>query len=231
MKDSRTSDAVVARLEDAIASGALPDAQMLPAERELMEQFGTSRTVIREAISTLANRGLLETRPRHRPVVRRAGFDSVLKSAGPVVQQLLQSPLGVKNLYDTRLFVEKGLVRNAALNADRTGIRALKEALSENEAAIDTAQRFYETDVAFHAVFYTIAANPVLSAINQGFVSWLAPQWSKMERSPKRNLVNFKAHQAIYLAILERDPDLAEQALESHLAEAWKYVESTFDDN
>ena len=61
------------------------------------------------------------------------------------------------------------------------------------------------------------------------FVSWLAPQWDRMERSPERNERNYQAHRAIYEAILERDPDAAEQALITHLSAAWDYVRTTFE--
>ena len=64
----RAADAVVAQLEARILSGKLADKQPLPSERELMEEFDISRTVVREAIATLSNRGLVESRPRFRPV-------------------------------------------------------------------------------------------------------------------------------------------------------------------
>ena len=60
----RASDDLVAEIEVRIASGQFENNKPLPAERDLMDMFGASRTVVREAISTLANRGLLESKPR-----------------------------------------------------------------------------------------------------------------------------------------------------------------------
>jgi GntR family transcriptional regulator, sialic acid-inducible nan operon repressor len=40
--------------------------------------------------------------------------------------------------------------------------------------------------------------------------------------------MNYKAHQAILTAILERDPAAAEEALKSHLVDAWDHVRTTF---
>ena len=74
-----------------------------------------------------------------------------------------------------------------------------------------------------------IPDNPVFPAIHHGFVSWLSPQWDQMLRSPDRNLVNYKSHEAIFRAIEERDPDAAEEALINHLKAAWEYVRVTFD--
>lgn len=224
----RAADAIVAEIERRIAAGEIRDAAPLPPERILMHEFGASRTVVREAITTLASRGAIEARPRFRPVVRKAGFDAVLDTTGPVVRRMLTTPEGLKNLYDTRVFTERGLVRDAALRAGRDDIKRLKAALIDNGAARDDSERFYRTDTAFHRVLFQIPGNPVFSALHDGFVSWLAPHWEAMERSAERNERNFRAHEAIYQAILERDPDAAEGALAAHLREAWAFVEPTF---
>ena len=87
---------------------------------------------------------------------------------------------------------------------------------------------FYLTDRAFHAVLYDIPRNPVLPAIHKAYVTWLAPQWSRMPRLPERNKANFEAHARIFEGILMRDPDAAEQALRAHLEQAWDQVCATF---
>ncbi|MBP1807243.1 FCD domain-containing protein [Rubellimicrobium aerolatum] len=227
--DTRAADAVVRELEARIASGALPDGAHLPPERDLIDTYGVSRTVVREAVARLASRGLVESRPRHRPVVRRPGVDAALAAAGGVVGHLLRESGGVKNLYDTRILLEGALVRHAALQARKADVAALARALAENEAAIPDSDRFYATDVAFHAVLYEIPRNPILPAVHKAFTAWLAEHWRKMPRSPERNRVNFLRHRDILLAIQDRDPDAAEAALASHLNAAWEYVRGTFE--
>ena len=190
----RAADAVVRQIEARIAAGDLADGDPLPPERDLIESFGVSRTVVREAVATLASRGLVENRPRFRPVVRRPGYDAALAAADGVVGHLLAQSGGVKNLYDTRIFLEASLVRQAARQALKDDIEALKRALDANEAAIPDSAAFYQTDVAFHAVLYDIPKNPVFPAIHKAFTAWLAPHWVKMPRSPERNRVNFQRH-------------------------------------
>jgi DNA-binding FadR family transcriptional regulator len=227
---ARAADAVVRDIEARIVSGELSDGLRLPPERDLIETFRVSRTVIREAVAVLASRGLLESRPRHRPVVRRPGFEAALAAADAVVGHLLRQPDGVKNLYDVRILLEAALVRHAALHARRRHIEALDRALAENEAAIPDSERFYATDMAFHAVLYEIPGNPVLPAVHRAFTEWLEPHWLKMPRSPERNRINFGRHRDILAAIRDRDPDAAEAALLSHLNTAWEYVRGTFAD-
>ena len=226
---SRAADVVATRIEARIASGELADGAYLPAERELMADHGISRTVAREAIARLASRGLIEARHRFRPVVRRPGYDAALSAAGGVVSHLLSGAGGVKNLYEVRVFLEAALVRNAALHARKDDISAMRQALEANQGAIPDSSRFYATDVGFHAVFYEVPQNPVLPAVHKAFTAWLAPHWERMPRSPERNRVNYLSHREIFQAIIERDPDMAERALQNHLSAAWEYVRGTFD--
>jgi GntR family transcriptional regulator, sialic acid-inducible nan operon repressor len=225
---ARAADAVVARIESRISAGELADGGFLPAERELMAEYGISRTVVREAVARLASRGLIEARHRFRPIVRRPGYDAALSAVGGVVSHLLSQVGGVKNLYDTRVFLEAALVRNAALHARKDDIAALRTALNANEKAIPDSERFYTTDVAFHAVLYEIPRNPVFPSVHRAFTSWLAPHWERMLRSPERNRINYLSHREILEGIVERDPDSAERALQNHLGAAWEYVRGTF---
>lgn len=225
---ARAADAVVARIESRITSGELSDRAFLPAERELMAEYGISRTVVREAVARLASRGLIEARHRYRPVVRRPGYDAALSAASGVVSHLLGQTSGVKNLYDMRVFLEAALVRNAALHARKDDIATLRAALAANEAAIPDSQLFYATDVAFHAVLYDVPRNPVFPAVHKAFTLWLAPHWERMLRSPERNRINYLSHRSIFEAVVDRDPDAAERALQNHLGAAWEYVRGTF---
>lgn len=224
----RSADAISQDIERCILSGKYAEGRPLPPERTLMEQYGTSRTVIREVITALTAKGFLKSRPRFRPIVSRPDATAAMHAAGAVIKHLLDNSRGVHDLYQVRVLFERMLVRDAAVQANKDHIQQLKQALCDNEAAIGNSERFYETDVAFHHVLYTISGNAAFPAIHTGFVEWLAPQWSRMRRSSERNQANFLAHRAIYEAILTRDPDQAERALVEHLEDSWASVRQTF---
>lgn len=224
----RAADPIVSVLETRILSGELKNDEPLPPERDLIQEFGSSRTVVREAISELATRGLIELRPRYRPMVRKPDYSTLLNATGTIVRYLLNEPGGVQNLYQTRIFIERGLVRDAALSATKDDIAELKAALQANEQAIRDSREFFRTDIAFHGVLYRTGDNPILPAVHEGFSAWLSPKWAQMAPSAERNQTNYLAHKAIYDAILERDPARAELALVEHLRVAWSYVEDTF---
>ncbi|WP_434354986.1 FCD domain-containing protein [Parasalinivibrio latis] len=225
----RAADDILATLEQQIVSGALKNGEPLPSERAMMEMFGASRTVIREVIVALDNRGLITNKARFRPVVKKPDYETVLNNIGTVVTHFLSDEPEIKHLYDMRIFVEKMLVREAAINANKEHIRALKDALAKNGTAIGDPVAYYETDKAFHRVLYQVSNNPIFPAIHQGFCTWLAPQWEKIEHDSVMNMQSYSAHQAIFQSILERDPDAAEQALVDHLNDAWMNVRKTFD--
>lgn len=227
----RASDDLVVEIEGRIASGQFEHNKPLPAERDLMDTFGASRTVVREAISILANRGLLESKPRFRPVVKKPDYGTVLTATGNIIEHLLGEPGGVADLYKSREFIERSLARHAALHANKDDIVDLKAALAANYEAIDDTPRFFQTDMEFHGVLYQIIRNPIFPAIHKGYLSWLSPSWGKMKRSADHNMINYQAHKKIYDAILERDPTQAEDALSEHLAVAWEVVKDTLESN
>ncbi|WP_420860597.1 FCD domain-containing protein [Algirhabdus cladophorae] len=224
----RAADSIVFALQQDIQTGTLADGATLPTERDLMQRFDVSRTVIREAITTLSSKGLVETRPRYRPVVRKPGIAAALQATEGIALHLLTQPGGIRHLFETRILVESALVREAADAAGKEGIAALKAALDLNEAAIHDSARFYETDAQFHQVLYQMSGNPILPAIHKAYETWLVPQWSQLPRDAALNQSNFEAHQMIFEAILMRDKDAAEAALRSHLNTAWDQIKQTF---
>src|SRR5205807_3100670 len=60
VQTSRLYEQIVQQIEESILQGALKPGDQLPAERELAEQFGVSRTAVREAIKALSEKGLVE---------------------------------------------------------------------------------------------------------------------------------------------------------------------------
>lgn len=224
----RRSDAVAAELVHMIQSGTLQEGERLPAERDLMQRYGVSRAAVREAIISLANRGLIETRLGHRPIVRRPDYEIAIDRVGNLVGHLVVDKKGVWNLFETRIFIETALVRWAAKNARRDDIEELRAALDANREAIGISPDFVETDTAFHAVLYRIPGNPIYPAVHKAYVEWLTQHWRSMTRSADIDQMNHAGHQAIFDAIALRDPDTAEEAMRRHLVAAWEFVRSTF---
>jgi DNA-binding FadR family transcriptional regulator len=224
----RRSDIVAEELVRMIQSGNLREGDRLPAERELMQRYGVSRSAVREAIVSLANRGLVMTRLGHRPIVRKPDYEIAIDRVGNLVGHLTVDRKGVWNLFETRIFVEAALARWAAKHARRDDLEELRASLETNRHAIGNSILFDETDVTFHAVLYRIPGNPIYPAIHKAYVEWLIQHWRSMKRGADIDQMNYAGHEAIFDAILARDPDAAEEALRRHLVAAWEFVRSTF---
>jgi DNA-binding FadR family transcriptional regulator len=193
-----------------------------------MQHFGVSRTVVREAIAKLASRGLVEARPGFRPDERNPEYEAAMASLSHMVGHLVRDQDGVRDLFDTRIFMEAALARHAAKSARKEHIDELRLALERNRSAIGDRDAFYASDVAFHAVLYRIPRNRVFPTIHRAYVEWLMGHWAAMERAADVDRLNHAGHVAIFEAILNRDPDAAEAAVQRHLEVAWEFVRTTF---
>ena len=67
VKTSRLYEQIVQQVEDSITNGQLKPGDQLPAERDLAQRFGVSRTAVREAVKTLREKGLVEAFPAAAP--------------------------------------------------------------------------------------------------------------------------------------------------------------------
>ncbi|MGY6163992.1 FCD domain-containing protein [Paraburkholderia strydomiana] len=221
---------VRAQLAQMIRSGTLAVGERLPTERDLMVLFGVSRSVVREAITDLSNKGLIKTRPGCRPVVCKPDLDAALGTLSHFVAQLTTgNEQGIWSLFETRMFMEAALARWAALHARREDLIELERALASNKAAIGHPGRFEQTDIAFHHVFYTMQRNPIFPALHRAYVEWLYPYWRSIVTTPAIDLMNYTGHAAIVSAVVARDADGAEEAVRRHLNAAWEHVRPTFD--
>src|SRR3954465_4684727 len=122
------------RVSEAIAelidNGEFSIGSRLPPERELMKRFNVSRTAVRESIAALATRGLVRLRPAHRPVVQRPDYTAALAVIGELVPRLIGEETGARTLFETRIFMEAALARNAAIRATAEDLDRLELALA-----------------------------------------------------------------------------------------------------
>ena len=164
-RDSRLSDKVTEQLTDAITSGQLPVGSRLPSERELGEQFQVSRTVIREAVRSLAALGLVTVTAGRGVEVKNDRKPAATHSMRLVVRGYGEMDYG--KVHEVRLPLE---VQVAALAAQRAGpadiesLRASCDRHAEQIAAGDLSAAG-ETDLAFHDEIARITENPLMMAL------------------------------------------------------------------
>ncbi len=215
----RLASAVTEQLGRRIASGEFPAGSHLPTEPNLAAEFKVSRTVIREAVRALEEKGVLSARQGRGTVVsdraQWSPFDPL------VISMRLETEPTTKlfrDLSDVRLVVECQLARAAALAAEPVQLDRLATVITE-QANLDIADPHYtDLDVEFHYLIAEASNNQ----IGRGIMLTLAPALRAMRRLTNA-IPDARTHtQEWHGHILERvragDPDGAGAAMLTHLS-------------
>ena len=212
---------IAQRLTEKINSGELPDWSMLPSERELAEQFQSSRTTIREAMLALQAAGLISVRRKARARVTPLNNPAFFKQLSSSAQTLLARPNGIADFQEARVLFECGLARYAAAHASQKEIEKLAVVLAQNRKAIGNSRLFAKTDLAFHDVIADLPRNPIFTALNSALSGWLMSQRTIAIKAEIRGNVGraaYEGHEQIYKAIAAHDVERADRAMANHLS-------------
>ena len=157
---------VLWQLGVAMVRGDYPEGSILPSDTELLARFSVSRTVLREALKTLAAKGMIEARARIGtrvlPRQRWNLFDSDVLAwhfeTGPDVELL-------RSLAEIRIGVE---VESAALAAIRRTDEQAEALLActDRMGEAKTAEEFARTDLQFHRTVAEASGNPFMASIS-----------------------------------------------------------------
>jgi GntR family transcriptional repressor for pyruvate dehydrogenase complex len=205
----------------AILASGLPAGSQLPSERELGEQFGVSRTVIREATRSLVAKGVLNVRPGTGLTIAAVDPASVAES---VNLYLRGKSIPYEKVHEVRTMIE---VQVAGLAAERGGaeeIAALRR-IHENLVALtegDDLEALALADVEFHRQIARMTANELhllmLDAI--GDVLLEVRRETVANRDDSRAAVI--AHGRVLERIAARDARGAREAMAAHLEQAFQ---------
>jgi DNA-binding FadR family transcriptional regulator len=143
----------------------------------------------------------------------------------PAKTLLLQEG-GDEHFRDARLLFERGVARIAAIRATDQDIEQLRIALEANEAAYGDLRAFERTDVAFHYTLTCITENPIFIAVHEALVHWLTSQREVALKKPNAEQIALSGHRNICEAVMNRDGDAADRAMEKHLREITELVQS-----
>jgi DNA-binding FadR family transcriptional regulator len=212
--NEKLSKIVADRLMEQILQQGLGAGDKLPTEPALMETFGVSRTVVREAAALLASRGVVEVRPRRGMTVRAPDGSGVAESLHAHLQMSNVSPA---QLLQVRLVLETAIVRLAAKQAIDEDIEALRRNLEQMQTAGDDRAKTIELDTAFHELLATATHNPFFSLVTKPIIELLRNLYMDKDRYMSLVADTFADHQAILSALESCSEKAAEQAMRIHL--------------
>jgi len=205
---------VVDEIGHAIVEGAFPAGTILPGDAQLAERFSVSRTVLREAMKTLAAKGMLVSKARvgTRVTDRRNWnlFDA------DVLRWQFESGLDrafLDHLRDMRLVLEPAAARMAATHASAEDVDRILAAADGMSPSGDNAD-FAMADLALHLAVLDASKNPFMQSVANLIEAALAIIFSlstSEDREVREHTVT--AHREIAEAIAAHDPDRADQAM------------------
>lgn len=214
----KLSTEVFERLKVMITSGALKPGDQMPSERELMERFGVGRPAIREGMQALANLGLLAIQHGERARVTEPTPASLFGQVDDAAQILLStSPRALDHLKEARIFLERGIMRQAAERASPEDIAALRAILAEQRAVLGDTEVFIATDMRLHVRIAAIPGNPIFEAAARSMLGWLRQYHTEMLIWTGKENVTLLEHEEIVEAMARGDADAAETAMVRHL--------------
>ncbi|HSD39764.1 MAG TPA: FadR/GntR family transcriptional regulator [Rhodocyclaceae bacterium] len=211
---------LVKTISERIASGAYPVGERLPSEQVMIDEFGVSRTVVREAVANLRASGRVTTVQGVGAFVvqqERSGAFQIEASGLSVVQEMVA-------VLELRIALESEAAVLAAQRRTDEQLAAMRKALADMLAAIEKGEDAVQADMEFHRCIAEAAGNPhflkLFNYVGELLIPRARLQSFRLEGVSMREYLERiqREHEQICYAIERQDPEAARAALRLHLS-------------
>jgi DNA-binding FadR family transcriptional regulator len=221
---ARLGVAVVHDLVTAIVNGEVPPGQTLPPEEKLAQHFGVSRTVIRESVKRVEEKGLITVAPGRGTTVQPTTSWNILD---PVVLSVMlenDDALGVlDDLAIIRGSLEGEMSAETAKRRSEEELALVHDALAAMEQSLDDPEAFPQADVDFHFLVMTLSGNQLASNITK-ILFQRARSSTRFtgHQSADAHAITLEEHRQVYEAIAAGDAEAAQAAMRAHIIDSWQ---------
>lgn len=214
---------IVEDIEQKIVRNDWPVGTRIPSEARLTEQYGSSRTVIREALEQLRGRHLISTVKGSGSYVSAFTSENLADSFS-FYTSLAQDRQSLIELLDLRCLMEADAVSKLIESSDAEAIEAMAASI-ERLRVSDTIKERASADMEFHLILVKTTGNRLyellLTALQGGFLSYhqvsLETHTAQLERLTRE-------HTAILDAIKAKDKKAAREAINTHLGNSRQII-------
>lgn len=215
----RLADQVARQLEARIRSGDLQPGQKLPTEAELVQQLEVSRTVVREAVSQLKSRHLVESRQGSGMYVKAPGVEPLDFEGLPAAGKN-----AVIQIAEVRRALEAEVAELAARRRSEDDMQRIRQAEQALVDAVRLGRDGVEEDMAFHRAIAQASGNPFLIS-TLDYLSQFLRGAMRITRANEARRDDFgkaveQEHHALAQAIAAGDPRAARKAAATHMSNA-----------
>lgn len=200
-----------------IIGGQYAPGDLLPKEAELTEQFGVSRTSVREGMRVLAAKGLVDIRQKIGTKVRQPENWNVFDS------DILRwhSDVGrgdeiMRNLVEVRQIMEPAAARLAAGRASMDDLRRMDDALADMVAMANDREGYAHADVEFHLSVYAASHNVLLRQFGSVVADFMYASFNVQQATASDDEVfreDAATHAAVFEAINRGNGEKAAEAM------------------
>ncbi len=219
-RTSTITEKIISQIRTAILAGKLKPGDILPPEKKLVDQFGVSKQTLRESLRALEHMGLIDVRKGI------GGGAHIVEVDMQVTKQSLANflyfrDLTIENLSELRKLLEPHAAAKAAQHISEEDLRTLGQL--NNVARENLNKKFLQemsrNEINFHRLIALTTQNPILILILD-FVEDLLEDFKKVLKPDLTfSLSVLDAHDKIYKAICDRDPDRAAADMYRHVSE------------
>ncbi|MDP4507085.1 GntR family transcriptional regulator [Nonomuraea turcica] len=209
---SRLEETLTDRIRAVILGGDFVPNQRL-IEADVCEQFGATRAAVRETFKELAGEGLVE----------------ILRHKGARVRAI--SKAEAIEITEVRMVLEGLSAAKAAERVTPEQADRLRQIVTEMRTAVEANRldRYSELNAALHAKVREIADHRTSASIIERLGAQVVRHQFRLARQAGRASVSLPQHELIVAAIVARDPEAAQTAMQQHLRSVVKALESTTD--
>ncbi|MBS7706104.1 FadR family transcriptional regulator [Chelatococcus asaccharovorans] len=213
------SEQIVTIMRQRIQAGDYPRGEKLPTEQDLIEEFGVSRTVVREAIANLKAGGLVST---------RQGVGVFVQRQVPLRSFVIDDPdLKLVNeaiaVLELRVALEVEAAGLAAGRRDEKHLRQMRKAMTAMVEATEAGEDAIQADLAFHRSIAEASGNVHFLQLFNYLGELLIPRTKfetfKITGANREDYLKHlnQEHAAILAAIEGKAPEDARTAMRVHL--------------
>jgi GntR family galactonate operon transcriptional repressor len=204
-----------------------------PNESELCRQLGVSRSILREAVKVLENKGMVQVRPRSGTrAMPRSEWNQLDPDILAWQSQMKPDPRFLRDLCEVRLAIEPIAAGFAALRANQEEIATIKDCLRRRLQilAAEDLEGAIDADLSYHTAVVAGSHNPLFQQLNATIHDPYRVALSYTLLLPASVALELEEYRKLTEAIEERNPLAARQSSEEIVGFAMLAVEQVIRD-
>jgi GntR family galactonate operon transcriptional repressor len=205
-----------------------------PNEGELCKQLGVSRSILRESVKVLADKGMVTVRPRSGTRSRpRSDWNQLDPDILAWQTQLNPDPCFLRDLCEVRLAIEPIAAGFAALRASQDEIAQIRKSLTRRLeiVAAQDLEAAVEADLLYHTAVVAASHNPLFQQLNQAIHAPFRAALSYTLLLPASVALELEEYRKLTDAIEQRNPLAARRSSEEIVGFAMLAVEQVIRDH